>query len=87
MEPTNTPEDYTIKIWIDDADVLERGGSKMCGKSIKERMVLDYDLWMMMKSPQNNIKFKLTWQKVDSYIETRHTKTVQILKVMRILYA
>ncbi len=32
MDPTETPESYTIKIWIDNAEVLDRGGSKRCGK-------------------------------------------------------
>ena len=35
-----------------NAEMLGRGGSKWCGTAIKERMVLEYDLWMVMQSPQ-----------------------------------
>ena len=42
------PADYEIKIWINNTEVLARGGTKVCGNSIKERTVLDYDLWMVM---------------------------------------
>ena len=74
MGPIETPESYTIKIWIDNTDVLDGGATKRCGKTLKERMVIDYDLWMVIQSLQNKVKFKLAWHKVDSHIETRTYK-------------
>ena len=37
-------------------------------------MVLDYDLWMVMKMLQTKIKSKLYLEKVDSHIETKQYK-------------
>ena len=37
-------------------------------------MVLDYDLWMLMKMLQTKIKSKLYLGKVDSHIETKQYK-------------
>ena len=43
-------------------------------------MVLDYDLWMVMKMLQTKIKSKLYLGKVDSHIETKQYKQGVTLK-------
>ena len=39
---------YHVVIWIDNAEVLERGGMKDYGEYVKSRIVLDYDMWKVM---------------------------------------
>ena len=41
---------YTVQIRFNYAEILARGGggTKTCGNYIKNRLVLNYDLWMVM---------------------------------------
>ena len=74
MVITSYTAKYKVTIWIDNAEVLVRWGLKNCGQILKENMVLDYDLWMLMKMLQTKIKSKLYLGKVDSHIETKPYK-------------
>ena len=66
--PSVDPANYNVTTWIDNDEVLARGGSKTCGQTIKEQMVLDYNLWMVMTMLQSKIQFQLYWNKVNSHI-------------------
>ena len=61
---------YHVDIWIDNAEVLERGGMEYCGDTGKESMVLDYDLWIVMTILQTEIQINIHWYKVDSCVNT-----------------
>ena len=63
-----------MQLWIDNAETLARGGGKPIGTSIKDNLVLDFDLWTVMRMLQQKIDFNLTWNKVDSHIESRTYK-------------
>jgi hypothetical protein len=71
MGPKMNGSKYTVKLWIDNAETLDRGGGKPFGKSLKDNLVLDFDLWKVMRMLQQRITFNLTWNKVDSHIESR----------------
>ena len=58
-------------IWINNAKVLSRGRNPTFKDNIKGHMVLDYDLWRVMKMIQKKITIPLCWEKVDSCIEIR----------------
>ena len=58
-------------IWINNAEVLSRGRNPTFKDNIKGHMVLDYDLWRVMKMIQQKLTISLRWEKVDSHIETR----------------
>ena len=57
------PADYSVKLWIDNTDVVNRGRKK-CGDYLKAPMVLDYDLWTEMEMLQSRIKINLHWNKL-----------------------
>ena len=61
---------YHLVIWMDNAEVLTRGGMKYYGESVKSRLVLDYDMWTVMTMLQEKNKFKLQWEKVDAHTDT-----------------
>ena len=52
------PQDETQKgvdIWIDNAEVLDRGVDPTIKDSMRGHMVLDYDLWRVMNVLQEKI--------------------------------
>ena len=63
------PSEYTVTIWMNNAEVLSRGGNMRTGTSLKEYTVLGYDLWMVMVELQNQIQFNLIWEKEYSHIQ------------------
>ena len=74
MGPDVDMKKYTVHLWIDNAETLARGGGKPIGTSMKDNLVLDFDLWTVMRMLQQKIEFNLTWHKVDSHIESRTYK-------------
>ena len=40
---------YTIYIWLDNAEILKRGQEKDIGTNMNSNLVLDYDMWRVMK--------------------------------------
>ena len=68
---TINPAQHHITIWIDNAEVLNRGKIAQCDSNIKAHMVLDYDMWQVMNTLQQKINFQLIWEKVDSHIDTK----------------
>ena len=65
------PSSLPVTIWIDNAEVLARAGTRTVGDNINQHLVLDYDLWRVMNSLQDLISTPLKWEKVDSHIEGR----------------
>ena len=51
----NIAPNYSVDIWIDNAEVLERGKRGERGTNIKDHLVLDYDLLREMEYLQSKI--------------------------------
>ena len=58
-----------VIIWIDYAEVLQRGRERDIGHSMNNHMVLDYDMWRLQSILQEKLTIPLRWEKVDSHIE------------------
>ena len=59
-------------IWLDNAKVLSRARrSRRGNKVVKDKLVLNYDLWAELDAIQWRLTFKIKWKKVDSHIHTR----------------
>ena len=64
-------------MWIDNAEVLQRGRETDIGHSMNNHMVLDYDMWRLQSILQEKLTIPLRWEKVDSHIEGRVYKEGQ----------
>ena len=42
------PSSLPVTIWIDNAEVLSRAGTRQVGDNINQHLVLDYDLWRVL---------------------------------------
>ena len=49
------PSQYHVFIWIDNVEVLARGGMKNYGDAVKSRLELDYNVWIVMEMLQEKL--------------------------------
>ena len=63
-----------ITIWIDNAEVLAWARSSIVSDIYSNYLVLDYDIWRVMKCLYELIIILLWWGEVDSHIGGRGYK-------------
>ena len=57
-----------VVLWVDNAEVVRRGGEMGNFAKWNDTLVLDYDLWMLTRAIQTEVSFKYRWEKVDSHV-------------------
>ena len=57
---------FVVELWVDNAEVIRRITTREV-----EPMALDFDLYKTTVTWVTNIKYQLTWRKVDSHIEDK----------------
>ena len=65
------PKKHGADIWIDNEEVLSRGNDPEIKDSVKEHLVLDFDMWRVMNMLQGKIVIPTRWNKVDSHIKSQ----------------
>ena len=63
-------ERFCVQLWVDNAEVIRRG-QELLPTYCNDTLVLDYDMWRLSNIVQDSLKYKLTWEKVDSHIEEK----------------
>ena len=63
--------DFQVDLWIDNAEVIRRGRSQKIGEAWSDTLVLDFDMWKVTETIQSQIKFTLSWVKVDSHVKEK----------------
>ena len=67
---------FNVELWVDNAEVLKRANESMISP-----LILDYDLCMATKHWISQIKYKLTWSKVDAHIDNKlRTDSTRVLQ-------
>lgn len=62
---------FTVSLWVDNAEVVRRGKANIGALQWKDTIILDYDLWALSASIASVAPYSLTWEKVDSHIDSK----------------